>query len=87
MLDNLNDENVVIKPSKSNFIIDIEFRPDGLALVSSDDEGDISIWDVSDGKSLLNVSNTWEGKKYSVSRLAFAYGGSRLRVLSVLMIW
>ncbi|MEZ4927543.1 MAG: WD40 repeat domain-containing protein [Saprospiraceae bacterium] len=82
LLDNLNDENVVIKPSKSNFIIDIEFRPDGLALVSSDDEGDISIWDVSDGKSLLNVSNTWEGKKYSVSRLAFAYGGSRLRVLS-----
>ena len=81
-LDNLDDESIVIKPAVNAFINDIAFRPDGLALVSGDSEGNVGIWDVVTGQPLLRFSNVWEGMKYPVDRLMFAYGGTHLRVHS-----
>ncbi len=82
LLDNLDNESVVIKPPKSAFINDIAFRPDGLAIVSGESDGNLVIWDVTTGQPMLHFSNTWEGQKYSVERLAYAYGGTRLRLYS-----
>lgn len=82
LLDNLNDEAVVIKPEQNNVIRDMAFRPDGLALVSGDNDGNITIWDITNGHSLLRFSNISAGEKHPVNHLAFAYNGTRLRIIS-----
>ncbi len=82
LVENLFDEAVVIKPPQNTVFYDLAFRPDGLALVSGDEQGKVSIWDVTTGKPLLQFSNVWAGVQHEVYRLAFAYEGNRLRLVS-----
>jgi len=82
LLENLDNEVVLIKPPQNTTFFDMAFRPDGLALVSGDEQGKVSIWDVTSGKPLLQFSNVWAGVEHPVYRLAFAYDGTRLRLVS-----
>lgn len=82
LLENLFNEAVVIKPPQNTVFYDMAFRPDGLGLVSGDEQGKVSIWDVTNGKPILQFLNVWAGVKHQVYRLAFAYDGTRLRLVS-----
>lgn len=82
LLGNLDDEFAVIKNRNAGAIGDIAFRPDGLALASGDFTGEVVIWDAKSGQALLRFNNIWNNQSYPVFRIAFAYGGSRLRLYS-----
>ncbi len=59
-------------------VIGIAFSPDGRRLASSDEEGEVRLWEVADGRSIFNI----QGSTGAVLDLFFSPDGKWLATLS-----